>query len=310
MCCRVILALLAVATVGACATPASRFIEAYRLPDHTGPLYEIVADGQVVGWLYGSVHVGTAESPSISRAAIYAMAQTRHVYKENTDRDGNAIDMRDRTVAVAANAAAKKKEAEASVTKLWNGIIAAKALEKSTGDTVGLFVRDPSYQQTFILANVYCGIFYDYGTEEMAIAFAAGQPMTLHALETSASRLRDTADGANGCDTKTPASKFQSLPPETDEAKMAAILNERMCKPMRRTLKRQQTFDAAAYQSIEPETLTCFNDARHRRMAEGIDRAIRNGEKPFVVVGKAHLLSRRNLNQQLEARGYTLRRLD
>src|SRR5258706_510532 len=86
---RFAIACVVAGVLGACATPdAERFIDRYRLQAAIGPLYEIHGQDGVVGWLYGAVHYGTVERPSLSRAAARVLAQTRHIYLELTGGPG------------------------------------------------------------------------------------------------------------------------------------------------------------------------------------------------------------------------------
>jgi uncharacterized protein YbaP (TraB family) len=54
----------------------------------------------------------------------------------------------------------------------------------------------------------------------------------------------------------------------------------------------------------------CVLDSRHRTMAERIAAAVRAGEKPFVIVGRAHLMGSENLIPPLQARGLVPRQID
>jgi len=227
------------------AVDAETFINRYRLQANVGPLYELVAEDRTVGWLYGAVHYGTEERPSMSPAAVRAMAQTQHVYLEHTDRAGTPWAMRDAIVEdPSAAARAKREAAMASADTVRQGLIAAKKIEKeSTG--VAIVLSDLSYHEHWALANNYCGVFNEYGTERLARAFASRKEITIHSLETEASR-------------------------------QAALDKSRADR------------------------------CRHSVVAN----AAKAGEKPFVIVGRGHLMPGESLVPLLEARGLVLRRID
>src|SRR5207245_2357264 len=117
------------------AVDAESFIDRYQLQANVGPLYELVAEDRTLGWLYGAVHYGTEERPSMSPAAVRSMAQTRHVYFEHTDRAGTSWAMREAIVEdLSAAARARREAAMASADTIRQGLMAAKKIEKeSTG---------------------------------------------------------------------------------------------------------------------------------------------------------------------------------
>jgi len=63
-----------------------------------------------------------------------------------------------------------------------------------------------------------------------------------------------------------------------------------------------------------PDSLTnaaaCALDSRHRTMAARIVEAAKTGEKPFVIVGRAHLVPGKNLIDLLAEQGLAVRRIE
>ncbi len=291
---RFAIACVVAGVLGACATPdAERFIDRYRLQAAIGPLYEIHGQDGVVGWLYGAVHYGTVERPSLSRAAARVLAQTRHIYLELTDGPGNSWPMRD---AIAADlkqiAQAKEQAAKASSDKAWQGVVALKKLEHESGGVAAVLAEDKSYYEHLELAYNYCGAFHEYGSERLVRALATGRDVFIHALETDPSR-RQALDLCKPQAVPAP----RALPPG----------RERLCTTILEEIQRDQREDRPYSPS---GAATCVLDARHRTMAARIAQAAKAGEKPFIVVGRGHLVHGRTLAEMLAAQGLELRRID
>lgn len=256
-----------------------------------------------MGWLYGAVHYGTAERPSMSQTAVRAMAQTRHIYLEQTDRSGTSWPMHDAVAQdLGAITSAKGEAARASAEKMRQGLIAAKKLEKESGGVELVLARDPAYYEHWGLAHNYCGSFYEYGTERLALAFATGKNIIIHSLESEATKqaayagARDERCRQNRADTPPP--------PAVDPANVSI---DAICGMILHDLLRDQGegrpnfFTAAAM---------CVADSRNQTLAAGISSATKAGEKPFVIVGRGHLMPGQNLVALLEEQGLTLRRID
>jgi hypothetical protein len=298
-----VLLCLSAGLLGGCATPdAQKFIDQYRLQPSVGPLYEVVRQEQVVGWLYGSVHYGTVEQPSMSQAAVRKMAGTRHIYLEHTDGPGSSWEMRDAVAPSPEDVAqAKKKAATASLKDIWQGIAAANELRKGSTGVLALD-RNRCYQQTFALVWNYCGAFYEYGTERLAFVFAAGKDMAIHALEPDS---RITAPGPTAAvECKAP----NGSPVEPDEEGMRQELDRRTCRNILAQLLADQSNRPTPVDLKEADFRTL--EQRNRTMAAKTLHAIRTGETPFVIVGRAHLTYGKNLIQLLEEQGFALRRID
>jgi uncharacterized protein YbaP (TraB family) len=295
---------LSAGVLSGCTTrDAESFIDRYQLQAKVGPLYALVAEGRTVGWLYGAVHYGTEERPSMSPAAVRAMAQTRHVYFEHTDRTGTSWAMRDAIAEdLSAAARAKRAAAMASADTIRQRLMAAKQIESQTAGVAVVLSEDRSYHEHWALANNYCGAFYEYGTERLARAFASGREITIHSLETDASRQaaldearaprcerKDLADAATSADTPIPAT-------------LGAI-----CEAILRDISRDQR-EGRPHEGTS--AAACVLDSRHRSMVERIAAAAKAGEKPFVIVGRGHLMPGQNLFALLEAHGLVARRID
>jgi hypothetical protein len=225
------------------------------------------------------------------------MARTRHVYLEQTDRVGTSWPMR---YAVAedleAIAQLKKKSAEADRDRIWEGVLAAKRMERESGGVEVVFSQNAAYHEHWLRANNYCGAFHEYGSEYLARAFATGTDITIHPLETVASRHA-------ALDRCRPT--LESAPSLSADASIGATFDT-MCAAILR--------DVALDQSLgRPHATTnaasCVLDGRHRTMAARIADAVNAGEMPFVIVGRGHLMSGQNLIELLAARGIAIRRI-
>jgi hypothetical protein len=247
----------------------------------------------------------------MSRQAIHAMAQTQHIYKEYNDAAGNPLYARLFTVNqnLELEVGVQRNKARASAAKLWNGLIAAEKLqtepEEYLGNT-GLSIRDASYRATMALAWSYCGTDAAYGSENMALLFSAGRDIVVHALETEDSRNNDVARVARGCLRRHERLHLFNLAAETDEEKMRRVLDEKVCKVF--GPDRLQSNALLLYKFTTADI--CINDNRNETMAERIARAIEEAEKPFVIVGSAHLRVGKTIVQLMRERGYTIRPVD
>jgi hypothetical protein len=292
------------AALGGCATTqAESFIRQYGLQANVGPLYELVAQERTVGWLYGAVHYGTAERPSLSQAAARAIAQTQHVYLEQTDRAGSSWPMRNAVAEdLKAIVNAKRKAAFASADRVRQGIIAAQKMERDSGGVAVVLTGDASYFENWALAHNHCGSFYEFGTERLVRVLATGTAITVHSLETEASRqsalenARDKRCQANGPDK--PPSPADGLAGQSIDAICKMILRD---VALDQVEGRPHDLSAAA---------ACVVDGRHRTMVARIVNATQAGEKPFVIVGRGHLMPGQTLTGLLEAQGLALRRID
>lgn len=291
-------ALVAAAVLGGCAgaPDAERFIQEFGLQPKVGVLYELEADGRAAGWLYGSIHYGTPDRPSMSPAAARALAQTRHLYFEVlTDADRSR--WMGSTVPRDLHSAAAVKRGSVTAERAMQAARAVKEAEHATAGVAAVAPTHLSYYENLALVHNYCGAFLEYGTERLALALAASSNVTLHALETDASR-QQTLAACKG------TGKAAAAPP----APAPAPAPERnLCKQLLQEVQRDQRED-------RPYTITgaqaCVLEGRHRTMAASIAEAVRAQRRPFVIVGRGHLARGQNLIELLEAQGLRVRRVE
>jgi hypothetical protein len=199
-------------------------------------------------------------------------------------------------------ARAKRTAATASGERVHKAIIAAKKAERESGGVAAVLSSDPAYYESWALAYNYCGAFYEYGAERLARAFAAGNDITIHSLETEASRA-----GALETAREKRCQPNQVDTPAASPVRVAEEQMEVICRMIVADIARDQ-------RDGRPGSLTtaaaCVLDSRHRTMAARIVMAAKAGEKPFVIVGRGHLMPGQNLMSLLEEQGLTLRRVD
>jgi hypothetical protein len=242
------------------------------------------------------VHYGTAERPSLSQAAARTIAQTRHVYLEQTDRAGTSWPMRDAfAIDLEQAVQAKRKATTASMDEVRQAIIAAKRLEEESGGVAVVSAEDKSYHENWALAYNHCGAFYEYGTERLVVNLTSGKDLTVHALETEASLNQARSDRC-----KPPPASGPAALPHWPQQLCTTVLEE-IQRDQRDGRPRPQALTRAA---------ACVLDSRHRTMAARIVQATKAGEKPFVVVGRGHLVPGENLIDLLGAQGLSVRRID
>lgn len=289
----------AAALLGGCAgaPDAERFIQDFGLQPKVGALYELQAEGRVVGWLYGSIHYGTPERPSMSPAAARALAQTRHLYFELL-RPGDHSRWLGSAVAADLHSAAAVKRGSVTAQRAAEALRAVKEAEQASGGIAAVVPTQASYYENLALMHNYCGAFHEYGTERLALALAASSNITLHALETDTSRQ----EALMGCKQPSPGK-----PPSPSPAGPAAPAGASFCKQLLLEVQRDQRED-------RPYSVTraqaCVLDSRHRAMATRIAEAVQAGRQPFVIVGRGHLARGQNLIELLEAQGLRLRRVE
>src|SRR6266699_5084336 len=171
---------------------------------------------------------------------------------------------------------ARREAAMASADTIRQGLMAAKKIEKESTGVAVVLSQDRLYHESWALANNYCGVFNEYGTERLARAFASGKEITIHSLETEASRQAALDESRAGrCRRNVVANTAASADapiPETLHAICEAILHD-IWRDQREGRPNQVTSAAA-----------CVLDSRHRTMAERIAAAVKAGEKPFVIV--------------------------
>jgi hypothetical protein len=170
-----------------------------------------------------------------------------------------------------------------------------KELEQASDGVAVVVPVDASYHENFALVHNYCGAFYEYGTERLALALAAGSDVTLHALETQTSRQ----DALNAC-----KGRARGKPPSLPDARPAGTS---LCKQILDEVRRDQREDRPY--SVTPAQ-ACVLDSRHRTMAARIGEAVKAGQHPFVIVGRGHLARGQNLIELIEAHGLRVRRIE
>jgi uncharacterized protein YbaP (TraB family) len=284
-----------------CAGPpdAERFIQDFALQPKVGVLYELEAEGSSVGWLYGSIHYGTPERPSMSPAAARALAQTRHLYFElltAADRSrwmGSAgpLDL---------HSAAAVKRGSVSAERATQAARALKDAEHASSGVAAVAPTEASYYENLALMHNHCGAFVEYGTERLALALAAGRNVTLHALETDQSR-QGALKRADEPACKAPARAKSPAPPP------AIPSGASFCKQLLQDVQRDQREDRA-YTVTRAQA--CVLDSRHRTMAASIAEAVKGERRPFVIIGRGHLARGQNLIELIEAHGIRVRRVE
>jgi uncharacterized protein YbaP (TraB family) len=250
--------------------------------------------GRPAGWLYGAVHFGTPDRPSLSQAAARALARARHLYFEHLLEVDHSRWMGS-TVARDLHSAAAVKRGSVTAERASQAARAVKEAGQASGGVAAVAPTGASYYENLALMHNYCGAFVEYGTERLALALAASSDVTLHALETDESR-QDAVAGCKRSPPGKPASSSASGPARGS-----------FCKQLLQEVQRDQREDRSY--SVTPAQ-ACVLGGRHRTMAARIAEAVAAGRQPFVIVGRAHLARGQNLIELLEAQGLTVRRVE
>ncbi|MEC5399604.1 TraB/GumN family protein [Uliginosibacterium sp. H1] len=290
---------LSVLMLSACALVPLSERTRQALPEHNGPVFEMHnAAGKPAGWLYGSVHVGSAERPAFSQQALVAMSQTRHVYLEVTDGSEDRWDMA-QWKAEDFHPAPEPRLSEAQMTEVM-------------GQEVDIV--EARRERTFeVQLAGYCGLERRFGSENTALKLLAGRSVQVGGLETTASRERDEKSG--------PQDPVRRADEESQvRAAMADAIAGLMQSPnyvwRADQDPRLRVLDAMCRLfSTHPEQLASLVQAmpagtyraRERTMAKGVVAAVERGERPFVIVGAMHLLGEGSMPALLAEQGITVR---
>lgn len=294
-------ACIAAVLLGGCAgaPDAERFIQEYGLQPKIGSLYELEAQGRTAGWLYGAVHYGTPDRPSLSQTAARALAQTKHLYFEHLlplDQrrwmgSASPIDL---------HSAAAVKRGSVTVERATQAARAVKTAEHASSGVAAVAPTEAAYYENLGLVHNYCGAFVEYGTERLALALAAGSNITLHALESDVSR-QAALKRAGEAPCLAP-SRAKAAPPAAPTPSSAGF-----CRQLLHDIERDQR-EERPYSVTRAQA--CVLDSRHRTMAASIADAVAAGRKPFVIVGRGHLARGQNLIELIEAQGLRVRRVE
>jgi uncharacterized protein YbaP (TraB family) len=242
------------------------------------------------------VHYGTPQRPSMSPAAARALAQTRQLYFELLAPADQARWMGSAVPADLHSAVAVKR-GSVSAERATQAARAVKEAEHATSGVAAVVPTQAAYYENLALVHNYCGAFYEYGTERLALALASSSNVTLHSLETDASRDEALA-GCKKTASGKPASSSAAAPPTVSAGFCKQLLNE-----VQRDQREERPYTVTRAQA-------CVLDSRHRTMAARIAEAVEAGRQPFVIVGRGHLARGQNLLELLAARGIRARRVD
>lgn len=293
---RRLLGVLTCLLLGACAVgrgdtagfDATGFAETYHLPTEQGTIYAISDDrGRLLGWIYGTVHVGTLARPSLSLQALRAIDQARAIYVEYTDAQGTTFTMQE----------AQRFDAFASVrarpVRLSDAQLVAQL---QNPPTVAKLIENPHLWDDLEQMWNRCGLYEEFGTEAMIADYLVGRAIEIGALETAASHQRDLASYKAALGAAL-ADATQALP----GADQPTALVERVCAAYR-------SFTEHAQRGRLPRDAGDDEDAlrslRNHTMADYIDLVLRSDMHPFIAIGLAHLHGHDNVLALLRAKVY------
>lgn len=282
--------------LGACAVgrgdttgfDATGFAETYHLPAEQGTIYAISdRQGRSLGWIYGTVHVGTLARPSLSGQALRAIDQARVVYFEYTDAQGTTFTMQDvRRVDALARVRAKH-------VRLSDAQLVAQLQHPPT---VAKLLENPRLADDIVQMWNRCGLYTEFGTEAMISAYLAGKAIEIGALETDASHQRDLASYKAAL-----GAALADATRELPGADQPTALVERICATYRSFTDHAQRGRLPKDAGHDEDVLKSL---RNHTMADYIDLVLRSDMHPFIAIGLAHLHGHDNVLALLRAKAY------
>ncbi|MDB5815683.1 MAG: hypothetical protein JWN23_2800 [Rhodocyclales bacterium] len=283
-----------------------------------GPLFEIQSmQGNVVGWLYGSVHRSVKGIPAISSEAIQRLAFTKDIHIESTNDAGD--DIQDQVVTRELINSEFPRPTKAF--DVINDIIKYSEDSKKRGalgyddSIMQIATNNRAYIDLLVSLYGYCEVHHGNGTEGYIRLHVAGAGYTIHALEPQTARddavrkYRDTS--GNGADRKGDDTgvdfRIKKRPKTESEAK--AVLQQMICPAMVTTLKETVLSNQDNYDNTESNMFRELNHIRNEQFAVKITEAVNNNKMPFVAIGRAHLLNKGNVVDMLRSRGFVMKRI-
>jgi len=259
-------------------------------------LYELAsADGQVEGWMLGTIH---ALPPD-------AAWQTPAIGRVIDEADGLVVEV----AALTDDAGLSRTFASLSSTpglppladRLPPDLAAPlAALMRRGGFAADRFAATETWAAALALARVDAVGDPQGGVDRALIAAFAGRPV--RELEGAAAQL----------------AIFDRLPEAQQRAMLAAVVRE-SAAPGRDPERLQRAFlagDAATIEAstrqgilAEPALHEALLAARNRRWAEALGPVLAGEARPLIAVGAAHLVGPEGLAALLAAKGYRVRRL-
>jgi uncharacterized protein YbaP (TraB family) len=276
------------ALAGALALAACGSEPARDWPAPSPALWQVTSPTGEAGWLFGTIHALPAEVEWRTAALDAALAQAQVVVVEIA-----ALGDRDEAEA-AFEAAARSADLPALSERVAPADRAdlAAFLDRAGSDD-GDFAGIDTWAAAVTLANRSREID---GGQSVDRALMGGAKEIV-GLETHASQY----------------AVFDALPAGEQADLLMALARD--TGPEAERIEDWLTGDLAALERAsaglldDPELRAALQTGRNLRWAPIVAGLVEQGRKPFVAVGTAHLFGADSLQAQLEARGYTVRRV-
>nr|WP_166175625.1 TraB/GumN family protein [Altererythrobacter segetis] len=275
---------LALALAG-CGEPARDW------PAPSPALWEVTGPGGAHGWLFGTIH-------SLPEGAHW---RTKAVDQALADSGVLVVEIANLGDAAAAKEAFDRLATTPGLPPLSQRVPAKErpalaAFLGRAGLADDAFPHTETWAAAIVLANRARGRDPGTGVDRALIAGAK----RVEGLETFEQQYR----------------AFDALPPAEQADLLLALAREADDTSDARQVEAWLTGDLAGLESdssagvlADPQLREALQVARNRRWAERIARLLAGREQPFVAVGEAHMFGEQNLPELLEARGYTVRRV-
>lgn len=263
---------------------------------NSGSLFEVRKGDGFVGWIYGSMHIGKQDNPSIGRNVLDALDRANVIFYESDDGDfddeGSEADHKDIVF--------NKKITE----RLLEG---RKSSPKKIDDPVRILTQVAYVgvaARPLLRKYKGCGYFLEFGSETLVKYYLMGRQVEIGMLETPFQAKMAIMNEIKNFNIISGGG--------SSEDKKVSDAGD-LCAELERSGEKWASgYDFSEGSKVECDANTVFcrsNKVRNRNMAETIYTASKNGKTNFFLLGASHLWGSDGVLNILKNNGFTLDRV-
>lgn len=265
--------------------------------EKAGSLFSVSKDGVQVGWIYGSMHIGTPEKPSIGKNVLDVLDSAEVVFFESNNEYSSWVDIDEPELD---NGALVKILTERKVTKDLTA--ERKRVTKKAVDPARLmnqFAYAGVATPSLVAQYRDCGYFIEFGTESQVSLYLTGKKREVYGLEESQQA------------TEAITSAIRQNKNDKRVSKKTGSNELSFCEDL--SLKHEQWsrgYDKSTNENTNiGSILLNSNMVRNEAMLKTIEKASLNGKRNFFMPGDAHLWGDSGIIEKLRQRGFILQRI-